>query len=124
MGGTQGASRGTGGAEWERTEARRGNALSDGPRRRKMAAVPKVQGWPRGREAGQDAGTEGSNGNGGVALLPGTAEAAPALLLEALIRPWFGFGRVGVILRGSRLEVVLWICLGAPGPGAETPTHP
>lgn len=99
---------------------------TEGERFKRRTAAPEDGGRAEGTgmATGKDAGTEGMNGNGGVALLPGTAEPAPALLLEALIRPWFGFGRVGVILRGSRLEVVLWICLGAPGPGAETPAHP
>lgn len=96
MGGTRGGSRGTGGAQWGCTEARKGNSLSDGPHRRTMAAVPKVPGMATGKRSGDGEGRvhrgKGRNRDGGVALVLGTAEAAPALLLEALIRPWFGFG--------------------------------
>lgn len=95
MGGTWGGSRGTGGAEWRSTGARRGNALSDGPHRRMMAAVPKVPGMAIGEGERGRTGRQrmGRNGNGGVTLFLGTAEAAPAPLLEALIPPWFGIGR-------------------------------
>lgn len=92
MGGTRGVSRGTGG-----TGARRGNALSDGPQRRMMAAVPKVPGMAAGTGSGNGEGPgdrgKGRNRNGGVAVVLRTAGAAPALLLETLIRPWFGLGR-------------------------------
>lgn len=65
-----------------------GNALSDGPRRRMMAAVPKVPGMATGKDRGQRGEEERERRSSA-----GTAEAAPAWLLEALVRPWFAFGR-------------------------------
>lgn len=62
-----------------------------------MAAVPKVPGMATGKGSGNGEGRgntgKGRNRSGQIALVLETAEAAPAVLLEALIRPWFGFGR-------------------------------